>query len=244
MKKIALSLLSIATIAGLAIGATSAYFTSTKSTQMNTFAAGTLNVDAAVGGAYNSQSVNIGHLAPGEITGVKTFTIKNTGDIDAATFARFTFANDTGLGKYLKIYDYKVEFFKADGTKANRWNEPDFDNYYGEDINQDYFIKNGDDTKWKAVGGTSNLKSWIYGSGPLDIMGTAWDEEWLPAGAYYVVNVKFQMDPAATNSAMGTKVDIGYEVKATQLNNEAINALGFNGRYGFLNTNADMYKLN
>ena len=242
MKKIALSFVSIAAVVGLAIGATSAYFTSTKSTEMNTFAAGTLNVDATVDGAYSVAPVNIGHLAPGEITGEKKFIIKNTGDVDAATFARFTMSNDTGLAGALKIYDYRVEYFKADGTAANRWAAPDFDPYFGDATNEDHFVSNGDQSKWTAVGGATNLNSWVNGSGPLDIMGTAWDEEGLPAGAYYVVNVKFQMDPNAGNEYMGKTVKVGYEVRATQLTEEALAAFGYPGHFTYLNTNANTYR--
>lgn len=209
---------------------------------MNTFAAGTLNVDAAVGGAYNVAPVNIGHLAPGEITGDKTFTIKNTGDIDAATFARFTMSNDTGLAGALKIYDYRVEYFKANGSPATRWNAADFDPYFGTAINEDYFIKNGDISKWTAIGGATSLNNWVNGSGPLDIMGTAWDEEGLPAGAYYVVHVKFQMDPNAGNEYMGKTVNVGYEVKATQLTEEALAAFGYPGHFTYLSGNANTYR--
>ena len=243
MKKIAFSFVSIAAVVGLAIGATSAYFTSAKSTEMNTFAAGTLNVDATVDGAYNVDPVNIGHLAPGEITGEKKFIIKNTGDIDTATFAKFTVTDDNDdLAAALNIYDYKVSYFKADNTPANRWSENG--GYFGTTINQDYFIKDGDVSKWTAVGGATNLANWAYGNGPLDIPGTAWDEEWLPAGAYYVVSVRFQMNPDAGNEYMGKTVKVGYEVRATQLNDAAITALGFPGRFSALNTNANMYKLN
>jgi len=226
-KKILASIFVIGMLA-LAMGwGTYSWFSDTETSSGNTFTAGTLNLDGTDMATFTFGP--IGNMAPGDITGTAVITVKNGGSIDAATFGRFTLTGDTGLAQALKFYDYKVEYYKKDGTLVARWDATNFDPYFGTAINMDYWIKDGDTSKWTAVGGKDNLRDWVDTNGPLDINNAAWDEEGLKSGSYYVLSVRFQMDPNAENAYQGKTVTLGYEVKATQINRDAILLLSLGG---------------
>jgi len=226
-KKILASIFVIGMLA-LAMGwGTYSWFSDTETSTGNTFIAGTLNLDGTNMATFTFGTID--NMAPGDITGTAVITVKNGGSIDAATFGRFTLTGDTGLAQALKFYNYKVEYYKADNTLVARWDATNFDPYFGTAINMDYFIAEGDTSKWTAVGGKDNLRDWVDGDGALDIPGASWDEEGLKPGSYYVLSVQFQMDPNADNWYQGRTVTLGYEVKATQINRDAILLLGLGG---------------
>ena len=229
-KKILASMASIFVIGILALAlgyGTNAWFSDTETSSGNTFTAGTLNLDGTDMATFTFGS--IGNMAPGDITGMAVIVVKNGGSIDAATFGRFTLTGDTGLAQALKFYNYKVEYHKNGGAAVARWDATNFDPYFGTAINMDYFIAEGDTGKWVAVGGKVNLRAWVDTNGPLDINNAAWDMEGLKSGSYYVLSVQFQMDPNANNWYQGKTVTLGYEVKATQINRDAILLLGLGG---------------
>lgn len=233
MKKILTSLLSIAAISAVVAGATGAFFTDAEVSTAAAFDSGTFTIDVN-GDSDGTFSFNLGtitDISPGDLTGTAEIIVKNTSNINAATFGRFTLSADTGLANAIKINHYKVEYFESDGiTLTPRWTAPNFDPYYGTDINQDWFIKNGDESSlWAGVGGSTNIKTWVEGNGPLDVPGTAWDMEALKPGESYKITFQFQMDPAAGNEYQNKAVNIGYEVKATQVNTTAIVGLGLGG---------------
>jgi len=78
-KKVWYSVLLIAIVAAGAIIGTYAYFTATRTTSVNRFAAGTLDLDVAANGNKLEPFVieNMGDNA--NISGSKTWTVKNTG---------------------------------------------------------------------------------------------------------------------------------------------------------------------
>jgi predicted ribosomally synthesized peptide with SipW-like signal peptide len=80
-KKIILSFLVIIVVAGGAIGATYAYFTAQRTTSTNKFTTGTLDLDVSSNGTKLEPFVidNIGEN--GDISGTKTWTVKNTGSL-------------------------------------------------------------------------------------------------------------------------------------------------------------------
>lgn len=226
MKRILLSLIVLGSTTALAVGVSRAFFSDTKTSSANAFTAGTLNLNGTDMATFTFGT--IGNMAPGDKTGTATITVKNGGSIDAATFGRFTLTGDTGLAQALKFYDYKVEYYKYENSPVARWGAG-HDNYFGLLTNEDWFIKDGDTSKWTGVGGKNNLRGWVDTNGPLDINNTAWDEEGLKSGSYYVLSVRFQMDPNADNWYQGKTVTLGYEVKATQINSGAILLLNLGG---------------
>ena len=80
MKKILISLSIIAVVAVVSIGITSAYFTDTETSENNTMAAGTmdLNID---NGNVAVKTMNLSNKAPGDV-GTETATLKNVGSLD------------------------------------------------------------------------------------------------------------------------------------------------------------------
>ncbi len=87
-KKVIYSVLMMAVVAGLAIAGTYAYFTATRTTSANRFAAGTLDLDVAANGNKLEPFVieNMGDNA--NISGTKTWTIKNTGSLPGRLLVR------------------------------------------------------------------------------------------------------------------------------------------------------------
>lgn len=231
MFKILRGLLVIVAVAAAASYGTYAYFRSAATSNANTVDTGTLNVSVNDNGGGEKFDIDLGqlkNLAPGDHSGEAKIKVRNNGSINAATFGKFTLGNDpVGLASKIKFYNYKVEYFDASGNAKHRWSSTD--PYFGIAANQDWFIKDGDDSKWKNVGGSATLESWVKGNGPLDIPGAAWDEEGLKPGEYYIITFQFQLDPSADNTYQGQHMDFGYEVRATQVNKEAIKDLGLGG---------------
>jgi len=79
MKKILVSISTVAIVAIVAVTATRAYFSSTVTSEGNTFTAGTLNLQVNGGSGFIPYSVF--DLAPGETRGTPTYAIKNTGSL-------------------------------------------------------------------------------------------------------------------------------------------------------------------
>jgi len=234
MKKIIITLMAVMITVGLVGIGTYAYFSDTETSTVNTLTAGTLKLDVNGNGStgtFNMVIGKIGNMAPGDITDWVTVTVYNTGSIDAATFGRFTLAGagTPDLSGALNFYEYRAQYFKADASPiVGRWATKD--PYFGTTANEDWFIKEGDASKFISIAsGDPNLYNWVNGSGPEDVPGTAWDEEGVKAGGYYVLSFRLQMDPLAGNDYQGKTITVGYEVKATQLNTDAILALGLGG---------------
>ncbi|MFA5886796.1 MAG: TasA family protein [Patescibacteria group bacterium] len=87
-KKVWYSITMIIVVAALAAGGTYAYFTATRTTSANRFAAGTLDLDVAANGNKLEPFVieNMGDNA--NISGTKTWTIKNTGSLPGRLLVR------------------------------------------------------------------------------------------------------------------------------------------------------------
>jgi predicted ribosomally synthesized peptide with SipW-like signal peptide len=87
-KKVTYSTLLIAVVAVGAIAGTFAYFTATRTTEANRFAAGTLDLDVASNGNVLEPFVieNMGENA--NISGTKTWTVENTGSLPGRFFLR------------------------------------------------------------------------------------------------------------------------------------------------------------
>jgi predicted ribosomally synthesized peptide with SipW-like signal peptide len=233
-RTILVSLLVIAVVASLVGASTWAWFSDTETSTGNKFTAGTLNVaanESSPPGTFTFDLGTISNIAPGDTTGSATITVTNVGSLNAATFGRFVLTGDSGLANALKFYEYKVEYYKADGvTPVARWASPDFDPYFGTAINMDYWVKAGVmHPTFVSYGGKDNLRDWVDGDGALDIPGASWDMEGLKSGSKYVLSFQFQMDPNAGDIYQGATVTLGYEVKATQIKKGAVLALNLGG---------------
>jgi len=80
-KNVLVSLVTIGIVAVVAIGGTYAYFTARRTASQNKFSAGTLDLNVSANGVANEPFVieNLG--VNGNISGTKTWTIKNTGTL-------------------------------------------------------------------------------------------------------------------------------------------------------------------
>ncbi|MTI48865.1 MAG: hypothetical protein FH761_13555 [Firmicutes bacterium] len=209
------ALLSITLIGLLAFGVgmgTYAWFTSQATSSNNSFATGTLALATAGEGSINID-LNTANLQPGDIltgddtTEFASITIENDGSLNMATFGRFTV--DGNLADDMIITDYKAEFFHKEESQPYR---------------VDNFIENGVKHNDQFA---SNMYDWVNGNGPLDIPGTAWDEEALKPGDYFTITFRLVYDKNAT--AQGETANLGYEVYGTQVREGAIQALNLEG---------------
>lgn len=97
-KKLVLSILLILLAVGGAIAGTTAFFTAQRSTTANRFAAGTLDLNVASNNVVNEPFVieNLG--ATGDISGSKTWTVKNTGTLPGRFLLRLQNVNNQENG--------------------------------------------------------------------------------------------------------------------------------------------------
>lgn len=101
MKRIAMSLMTIAAVVTLSVGATGAYFSDTETSVGNTFAAGTLDLNVD-GGNTNVVKFNVSNMAP-----------------DAQPTGSWTLANVGSIGGYLDLENILVS------NAENGCNEPE-----------------------------------------------------------------------------------------------------------------------
>ncbi len=212
----------IAVVGGGAIAATRAYFTSQNVLGSSTVSSGTLSVNTTSNGKGYLDLGTFSKLEPGAHTDWYTITVKNNGNLNEAVFGKFRLSEDGGLASALKLYDYKVEYYKADGTPVTRWATND--NYYGTAQNEDYFIKNGDESSLWAPVGSADLTEWtsVIGDGAEDLPPYSWDMEGLKPGYYYTISFRLEMDPNADNTYQNKYVKLGYEVYSTQVDADAL----------------------
>jgi len=207
MKRVIFSLLLITVVAGATIFATRAYFTYESTLGASTFSSSTLKVDARSNGLTYLDIGALEKLEPGEVTPWFYITVKNNGNINAATFGKFTIPESNGLEDVLSFYDYEVKFYDADGIQKAR---------------VDDFIDDG----VMIAAFTPNIEDWINGDGALDIPGSSWDMEALRPGEYLTIGFTLKMDPAADSTYMNKYMKLGYYVLSTQVDKDALLGIG------------------
>lgn len=120
-KKIWYSVSLIALVVVLAGAGTYAYFTATRTTSANRFAAGTLDLDVAANGNKLEPFVieNMGDNA--NISGTKTWTIKNTGSLPGRLLVRLQNVVNTenGCNDQEKVADVTCEELNDEGELGN-----------------------------------------------------------------------------------------------------------------------------
>jgi predicted ribosomally synthesized peptide with SipW-like signal peptide len=122
VKKIALSLATIAAVCMLAIGATSAYFSSTATITNNTFSTGTLQI--RVNGSPTVTGANFAAVAPGDMKVSPVYGIQNYGapwfggpsNLTAnKLYLKVVNPNDSGSGLW-DVVKVKVEVGRLSGV--------------------------------------------------------------------------------------------------------------------------------
>lgn len=119
MKRIAMSLATIATVAMLAVGATGAYFSSSISNSGNLFTTGTLVLN--VNGTNQAGQTAVfgeGNLAPGDVIPEHTFTVANVGTLNANHLdLEVTLSGDPDLAKYI-VFSGNTDGLRFGSAKA------------------------------------------------------------------------------------------------------------------------------
>lgn len=108
LKKIALSMLSVALISALIGGATMALFRATASNPNNVFAAGVVDINldpAGPGGIFSPPGEALGPMAPGD-QGQGTIMVRNVGNLDV--FVAYDDANASCTGVLCEVLELTV----------------------------------------------------------------------------------------------------------------------------------------
>ena len=109
MKRIALSLMTIATVAIMATGATSAYFTDSKVVSWNTFTTGTVKI-----GSTYQMPITVAGLYPGAVKTSDIFAVNYDGTIKGDLY--YGFKNVPGYANLEPVVDFRIERVNADGS--------------------------------------------------------------------------------------------------------------------------------
>lgn len=212
-KKLLFAIMALVLCVGL-IGSAFAYFSDSVASNNNTFTAGTLSIDHA--GIVGAATFNIPNMAPGDLTGMETYTIKNTGTLPLVWLGNWIITGPSALKSAIYINYADMKFLKADGTP---WED------------EDNFITNGV--------GSGSYPGWYntlasenpYGVVGLDVwdgnngMGTAPYEQVgiLKPGDSYVFTVQFGFAAGAQNTLQGVgPLTVNLDVQACQVNATAI----------------------
>ena len=224
MKKILLSLAVITIVAVGAIGATRAYFSSTATSTTNTFTAGTLKLNAGGFGTFDFGPLT---LAPGQITGEKSITIKNDGTTNLAWFGDLVVGGNK-LKEAIYIDSAKMEFLDTHGNVSSvDWPELT-DNFItagrGTGPNSTWYESLANAAtpfqvvSLKAFDGNNGM-----GTAPYEFMGA------LKPGYSYRLTLKFGMAANAGNEyqadVVGEPVTVSFKADATQVNVAQIQTL-------------------
>lgn len=224
-RNIIISLVLIGLLAfGIGFG-TFAWFTSSATSQNNTFTAGTLKLNENGMSGFTNLG-NIGNMAPGDVTNEVSLVIENTGSLNLAWFGGFRVTpavenGTTKLAEAIYIKYAKMEFLKEGGTWENAdefikdgVGAGDYSSYYNTLIDDDL--------------GVITLKNFLeanaMGAGPGVQMGA------LKPGSKYKFTFVLGFAPNAGNEYQAdaediNPINISYAVDATQIDLGALEAL-------------------
>ena len=248
MKKILLSVLSIAVVAGVVIGASSAFFSDTETSVGNKFTAGTIDIQVDEDNPWNNSWENL--LDKPCETNYMTFTIKNVGQNPANVWKRLTnIVNGPGPELY-HTASSEPEYFEGDGL-LNDNGTPVTDSYVERD-NISAFMIYDMSVCLKGEQSTCQLEGDVGNKAP--VLNTGWvviiDEanqvrvdnvvdtwislyEELAPGAELVVSQSYHLmtwddsgQPMVTNWAQGDTMTFDVELEARQLTAPAPNVTG------------------
>lgn len=223
-KKLIIGLLLIGVLAfGAGIG-TFAWFTASVTSQNNTFTTGTLALDDGISEAFDLTGT-VGNLKPADVTNLVTIDIINEGTLDLAWFGRFVVTNDTfqlegvqrSLTEAIYIDNMKMEFFNPEGGSWESTDEFIIDGR-GAGTYASHF-EGLVDPNLQVITLKNFLQDNTMGAGGGVQMGALKD------GYSYRISFKLGLAPLADNDYQGRTMNIEYQVNATQLNPNALDAL-------------------
>ena len=209
-KKIIISLLLIGVLAfGAGIG-TYAWFTSTATSSNNTFTAGTLKID--VNDSLNNNNtfsiLSTGNMAPGQSTGKATLVIENQGNLNLGMFRQFRLAADSSeiMAKALVVSTFKIT-------------DPSIPN--GLDLTTHaHWTTN----RWD-IDGVGGVTLWDLANRVTDVSNDGWDIFGLKPNGSQTIEIEFTLPETVGNEVQGLSATLAMNVRATQINAGAIEAL-------------------
>jgi predicted ribosomally synthesized peptide with SipW-like signal peptide len=116
--------MAIVLVIGLLGAGTLAYFSDTASSSANSFTSGTLSIDDS--GLSSAVAFNLPNMAPGDVTGDYTVTIRNNGNLNLAWLGDWQFTGNSTLMDALYIDYARMDFLTP--TDAN-WQAQGSDNF-------------------------------------------------------------------------------------------------------------------
>jgi predicted ribosomally synthesized peptide with SipW-like signal peptide len=219
MKKILISISTIAIVAVVAVTATRAYFNSTVTSTGNTFSAGTLALDGP--GITTFNVGDIPNMAPGDKTGTASITIKNDGTMPLVWLGKWVITGNSTLKQAIYIDSATMEFLGKNGNPGGWSPAEPTDNFItsgrGSGSYPDWFNTLADLSPFKVV----TLNNWDGNNG----MGTAPYEHVgaLNPGYAYRLTVRFGFAKDAGNDYQGKgPLTVSFKADATQTNPDAL----------------------
>lgn len=208
-KKLIISLVMIGILAfGAGLG-TYAWFTSTATSTGNTYQSGTLaiDVDGSLENDNKFELLSADNIAPGDVIGEKTIEIDNRGSLNIAMFKRFILTAPEGvqpaeaeaLAKEIAVTKFTVVDWSGTWNLAETW---------------------GGNTYWDTDGnGEVTLYELTHNQYEL---GGGWFGLGLKPGETQEITIGLKMREEAGNGVQGFAANLGMEVIATQVNEDAI----------------------
>jgi predicted ribosomally synthesized peptide with SipW-like signal peptide len=244
VKKILFAVMAIVAAVGL-VGGAFAYFTDSATSTTNQFTAGVLSIDDAL--VAESPAIVITNMAPGDVTGEYTITIKNNGSMNLGWLGDWQFSGGVSGSVDLKdaLYiDYaKMQFLSPGGVD---WQGGTVGEGYEAD-GGDLFILNGkgngpypsfgNDLAALSSFGVVTFNNFANPANSGMLPGTVFEHMGaLKPGYSYKLTVKFGFAPGAGNDYQGLgPVTAQLAVKAVQINTAALAEAGVSDVTGWMN---------
>jgi len=226
MKKIIISLSIMAMVAGVVIGATSAYFSDTETASGNTITAGTIDIKVN-GDNHWTEAMAIGDLKPGE-TDYMNLGIENVGmnpvNISKRLFSITGTGGDSGYCGASSESEFVAEggTFWSDGSCKPGSRTDTNDNiqnkiYYDLSVKvyeseSDYSGGAGTPVWWQTIETGDNKIKEVYSTNSTYV-----DLGMLPVGWYMFVEQSYHFDENAGNVFQGDVLTFNMEIKGEQL---------------------------
>lgn len=218
MKKILLSLSTIAIVAAVVIGATTAYFSDTETSVGNTFTAGTIDIAINEQNPWN-QSFALADMKPGYTDNINFVVNNNLGDPNPVNVYKKISVTGEATGALTE-----PECVEQGGTwSAGQCTGMSVDNdnlsgaiTYG--LNVEVYDAAGVKVWWQKIysGDDGHTLDELYGNSQEIYLGM------VPAGGSMKVVQEYTLDPETTNWAQGDVMTFDIQVRGEQLRGETV----------------------
>jgi len=218
MKKILMSLVTVALMASVTVAATRAWFSSTQTISGNTLSSGTLTIGLTGNEAETQQTFDlgeVGNMEPGDITETAVIEIENTGSLNLLWFGYFNFGGNQEMLDKVYIEEAKMEFLNPTG---GTWQTED--QFIAAGVGSGSYPTYYNQLAAADPIGKISLRTWnnanAMGAGGGVQIGA------LKPDYKYRMSFKLGFDESADNYYQGKSLSMSYTTVATQVNKEAM----------------------